>query len=230
MFKKFILLLSLCFSFAFAEVSPSAVTSAVKANPALLNTPAAQAEMAKHGVSKSDVLSKIAPTDTKTVKKVTAKKAKNDLSTKKEVKIITEKRAVNKDSVFINPLQYKQNSAILKEVKIKQSIRHSKRLTRYGINFFKNRNQKDITSMPVPSYYILSPKDMLTIWIYGTKNEKFSLPINNNGNIDIPRYGPMHVAGMKFSDAQNFIKEKLKNVYLNTDVGKSDEPNAKSYN
>jgi len=219
MFKKFILLVILCFSFALADVSQSAIISAVKANTTLLNTPAAQAEMAKRGVSKSDILSKIAPKDTSMINKITVDKTTNDLSTKKQgADVSIEKRAYNQGSVFINPLQYQQNNTILQEVKIKQSIRHSEKLTRYGINFFKNRNQKDTASLPVPSYYVLSYKDVISIWIYGAKNDNFSLKINNDGNINIPKYGPMHIAGMKFSEAQNFIKEKLKNVYQNTSI------------
>ncbi len=143
MLRKFILIASLCFSFAFAQISQDEAISAIKANPTLLNTPAAQAEMAKLGISKSKVLSKIGTTDSNTTdnnttNKTTIKKATNNLKSQKKIAdVIIEKRAYNLGSVFINPLQYKQNDIILKEVKAKQSIKYTKNLTRYGINFFQ---------------------------------------------------------------------------------------------
>jgi len=79
MFKKVIVLVSLCFSFAFAEVSQSVIVSEVKANPALLDSPAAQAEMAKRGVSKSNVLSKVASANSSVKNKHTQKEVKNDV-------------------------------------------------------------------------------------------------------------------------------------------------------
>ncbi len=224
MLRKFILIASLCFSFAFAQISQDEAISAIKANPTLLNTPAAQAEMAKLGISKSKVLSKIGTTDSNTTdnnttNKTTIKKATNNLKSQKKIAdVIIEKRAYNLGSVFINPLQYKQNDIILKEVKAKQSIKYTKNLTRYGINFFKNRNKLNTSSLPVPSYYVLSYKDVVSIWIYGAKNDNFSLEINNNGNIDIPKYGPLHVVGMQFDKAEKYIKEKLKKVYQNTNI------------
>ena len=219
MFKKVIVLVSLCFSFAFAEVSQSVIVSEVKANPALLDSPAAQAEMAKRGVSKSDVLSKVASANSSVKNKHTQKEVKNDVELQqKKAEANIKKRAYNQNSVFVNPLKYKQNEAILREIKIKQSVRDSKKLGRYGINFFKNRNKNDFAALPVPDYYVLSYKDVISIWIYGAKNKNFSLEINNNGNIDIPNYGPMHIVGMKFGEAKKFIKEKLKNLYLNSNV------------
>jgi protein involved in polysaccharide export with SLBB domain len=113
---------------------------------------------------------------------------------------------------------YKENKELLKEIQKKQSIKSDEKLERYGLNFFRNKNSLDSNSVPVPSYYILSPGDEVSIWLYGAKNDNFNLTIDNNGNINIPKLGPLHVAGKKFGDIEKYMKEKIKNAYNNTNA------------
>lgn len=221
MLKKFLLIISFLVSSTFAQISQSAAISAVQANPALLNTPEAKALMSEKGINKSEVLSKIAATKSKGEDKTTVTKAKNNLSKTNSLDLKKEKFNIKKNgnnNVFMNPLRYKGNNQILKDLRVKQSIKRTKKLSRYGINFFKNRNSLDVSSLPVPSYYILSNKDVVSIWIYGAKNENFSLKIDNKGDINIPKYGPLHIAGLQFDEVQKYIKKKLKKVYPNINI------------
>lgn len=219
MFKRLILITSLCFSFAFAQISQAQAISAIKANPSLLNTPQAQAEMSNIGISKSEVLSKLRAKDIGSKTKVTAKKANNKITlSEKVVDVKNTKKAYNKNPVYINPFQYKQNSILLQELKAEQSIKHRANLKRFGISFFKNRNNLNTSSLPTPSYYVLSYGDIISIWIYGAKNDNFLLKIDNNGDINIPKYGPLHIAGLQFGEAKNYIKKRLKKVYENANI------------
>ncbi len=237
MFKKVILFTGLFCSLLFAEVSQSQAISAIRANPALLNTPQAQAEMSKMGISKSEVLSKMNTIKDAKKDEIIVKEAKNSIDFQKDPKDIAkalkklfdqnasmnpfeQNASINpfEQNASINPLKYKENYTLLKEIKSKQSIKKRKKLTRYGLNFFRNKNSTNIESLPVPSYYVLSFGDSISIWVYGTKNENFTLKIDNNGNINLPKYGPLHVEGKQFGDIQNYIKEKLKDFYSNSDV------------
>ncbi len=225
MLKKFIVLVSLFITFLFAQLSQSQIISAIKSNPALLDTPKAKAELKKRGISKDEILSKL---ETKNIQSNNIsskdKKIKNSIYTMETNSTINNKAIVNdnnnsnSNSVFVNPLAYIPNSAFLKKLSKKQSFVKPKNLTRYGISFFKNRNNIDISSLPVPEYYILSPNDTVNIWIYGTRNDNLNLTIDNNGNINIPKYGPLHIAGLTFKEAKRYIKQKLKKVYENTEI------------
>ncbi|MFK5881895.1 MAG: SLBB domain-containing protein [Sulfurospirillum sp.] len=219
MFKKSFLFITLFSSLVLAGVSQTQVINAVKANPALLNTPQAKAEMAKRGISKSEVLSKINNTTTVNKNNTDANHAKNkvDLKDNSSQNKVVPKKLFN-SSASINPLKYKENYTLLKEIKSKQSIKKRKNLTRYGLNFFRNKNTLSTDSLPVPSYYVLGYGDGVSIWVYGTKNENFTLKIDNNGNINLPKYGPLHVVGKQFGEIEGYIKEKLKNFYSNSDV------------
>ncbi len=225
MFKKIFLISCVLISFSLAQISQSAAISAIKTNPALLNTPQAQAEMAKRGISKSEVLSKIDGQKSLKNNNIATKKIQNkiyisgdtdNIKTQKQSK--TEIINQNKNSTYINPLEYKQSKTLLQELKKEQSLKKHKILKRYGINFFRNRNSLDSSSIPVPDYYILSVGDKISIWIYGTKNENFSLDIDKNGNINIPKFGPLHITGLKFDEAKSYIQKRLKKVYQNTNI------------
>jgi len=217
MFKKIIFLISLSVSIAFAVPSQSVIINAVKANPALLDTPQAKAAMSEHGVSKETVLSKINSTDSKIDKTQTdVTKNLNDVDTVENLNHKAAKEQV--DTSSLNPLIYKSNKAILQQAQQNQTIKKEKKLQRYGLSFFKNKNSLDNNSIPVPNYYMLSPGDTVSIWTYGANNENFNLTIDNSGNINIPKFGPLHVAGKKFGEVQQYIQEKLKAAHNNTDA------------
>jgi len=215
MFKKIIFLLSLGVSIAFALPSQEELINAVKANPALLDTPQAQAKMAERGISKDAVLKKINQTDSKIEKKQIDNNI-NNVDVSENINPKTTKKPIANSS--LNPLLYQENKELLKETRKNQSIKVEENLTRYGLNFFRNKNSLDNNSIPVPSYYVLSPGDTVSIWIYGAKNENFNLTIDNKGNINIPKFGPLHVAGKKFGEIERYIQEKIKTAHSNTNA------------
>ena len=222
MFIRIVLFLSLSLSIAFSQPSQAEVISAVKSNPALLDTPQAKAQMQKMGISKSDVLTKLNSTNTKSNIKKENVKADNNINSTEEIPVIKEKslNEIKKEqsNLYINPLEYKDNSKILNDLQKKQSIRKTKQLNRYGLSFFKNKNSINNNTIPVPSYYVLSPGDTVSIWIYGVKNDNYNLKIDNRGNINIPRFGPLHVAGQTFGEIEQYIQKRIKTTHSNTDA------------
>ena len=146
-------------------ISLSAVQamSVVKANPALLNTPQAQAELAKRGLSKGDITNKLNITDTK-VGDVLTNTAINDVDVESEK---SDGVIVKAKGVYANPLAYQSNTDLLKLIKSKQNIKTNATLERFSKVFFRNKNKTDHGSLPVPDYYIVSHGDMMSIWVYG---------------------------------------------------------------
>ncbi|MEA2050768.1 MAG: SLBB domain-containing protein [Campylobacterota bacterium] len=223
MLNKILILVAIFFTqFLFsAETSQANIINAVKANPSLLNTPQAQQKMAQMGVDKSQVLNKINISNNK---KLASNFIDNDHNITNNInfednntdEIIQVQH--NKSKLSLNPLEYKNNDTLLRESLQMQANKTNKKLTRYGLDFFKNKNNIKQSSLPVPSYYIINKDDSLSIWMYGATNETLNLKVDNNGNINIPKVGPIQVVGKTYNEATIKIKSKLKNNYPNTSI------------
>lgn len=204
-----------------AEPTMSEVITQVKQNPALLDTPQAKSEMSKRGLDKGDVLSKINSTQDSQNEALTKEDSvENEVEAKDtaEAEIVDSEKDLTSDSIYTNPFEYQDNNSFLKNAKLSQSIKTDENLKRFGITFFKNKNNINLSSISVPDYYIISKSDVLSIWIYGTKNEQHSLQVDNNGNINIPNIGPLSVVGKEFSNVKALIKKRLGTSYPNTSI------------
>ena len=85
-----------------------------------------------------------------------------------------------------------------------------KKLTRYSKIFYANRNIIDTGSLPTPDDYIVSSGDVLDIYIYGDRSEKYTLPVSNDGTINVEYMGPISVGGMKFAEMKEHLTRELK--------------------
>ena len=196
-------------------INTSQAISMVKANPALLNTPQAQAELAKRGLTAGDVMGRIGATD-----------AKADISSVDiAVNNIEESNATELNDtltkvtgIYNNPLAYKSNTDLLKTIKAKQSIEKDVKLERFSEVFFRNKNTQDHSSLPVPDYYVVSNGDVMSIWVYGVTEETFEASVDSYGNINIPIVGPINVAGLSFKNAKDLIVSKLTTAYSNSSI------------
>ena len=202
------------FSSQTIALSADQAMSMVKANPALLNTPQAQAELAKRGLSKGDITNKLNSTDNKS-EGVLVNTAINNVDVELEK---LEGLAIKAKDTYANPLSYQSNIDLLRSIKSKQSIKTNTTLERFSKVFFRNKNKTDHGSLPVPDYYVVSHGDMMNIWVYGVTEESFEAEVDSYGNINIPIVGPIGVAGLSFKDAKNLIVAKLVTAYMNASI------------
>ena len=209
-----VVLVGFIFSSAMAITTSQAI-SMVKANPALLNTPQAQAELTKRGLTKGDVMSKIGVANTKTDTSEIGV-AENNV----DISITTDAggEITNTRNIYTNPLAYKSNTDLLKVIKAKQNIETNVKLERFSKIFFKNKNTLDYGSLPVPDYYVVSHGDVMNVWVYGVTEETFEASVDSYGNINIPIVGPIGVAGLSFKDAKDLIISKLTTAYANSSI------------
>ncbi|NQU73525.1 MAG: SLBB domain-containing protein, partial [Candidatus Omnitrophica bacterium] len=77
------------------------------------------------------------------------------------------------------------------------------------------------TEIPVISDYVLGPGDTLKVTIWGQAQEIFSVVIDPEGKILLPKAGPMYLWGLKFSEAEERIKKSLLKTYANIQVSVS---------
>lgn len=69
--------------------------------------------------------------------------------------------------------------------------------------------------------YILGPGDVLRISIWGQIQDVFFVTIDSEGIILLPKVGPLYLWGLKFSEAENLIKENLLKAYTNIQMNVS---------
>ena len=100
--------------------------------------------------------------------------------------------------------------------KINPQLIQKKELKRYGSLFFNNKNKINPYSLPTPENYRLTYDDKISVTIYGASNDNFSLRVDNNGEILIPKVGKKKIIGLSFEEAKTMIKEEIKIAYPNT--------------
>lgn len=72
-----------------------------------------------------------------------------------------------------------------------------------------------VSDVPVPSEYVLGPGDTVRIQMYGKESQDYSLTVNRQGDIEIPKLGPYSVAGQTFAT----VREELSNDISNRIIG-----------
>jgi len=62
----------------------------------------------------------------------------------------------------------------------------------------------------VPNDYRLGTGDEVKISFYGKENSDYSLEIGRNGEIQLPKIGPLVLAGLQFEDARDLIQQQVR--------------------
>jgi protein involved in polysaccharide export with SLBB domain len=93
-------------------------------------------------------------------------------------------------------------------------------LKQFGYDFFKNTLllTSAIDAMPVTTDYQLGPGDVLNLNVWGAVNLRQELNVGRNGELTIPKVGPVRVWGLTFDKAQAAVKEALSRSYRNFDM------------
>jgi protein involved in polysaccharide export with SLBB domain len=75
-----------------------------------------------------------------------------------------------------------------------------------------------VDQIPVPSNYVVGPGDELQIQIYGQINQSGRYIVDRSGSIAVPEVGPVHVAGLQYSQLTQALKDQLSRIYRNFDL------------
>jgi len=194
----------------FATPSIDELKAAVEKNPALLNSPQAEALMKEKGLSKADIEAKL-KSDNLTKNVISEKTIDNKIDI---LDTDEENMSVNvekfKENIRLNPFAYKSSESLIKELNKKQQLLTEKKLKRYSERFYANKNMIDSSSLPTPDNYTISTGDVLSILIYGDRNENYELEVRNDGTIEIQYMGPVRVGGKSFKEVKEYLVSKLK--------------------
>jgi len=87
----------------------------------------------------------------------------------------------------------------------------------YGENLFQTvpSTFAPVPTAPVPPDYVIGPGDELRIRIWGQINTQNNVRVDRTGDIYIPQVGPVHVAGLPFSDLEAHLRQAVGRVYKN---------------
>lgn len=84
-------------------------------------------------------------------------------------------------------------------------------LERFGYDLFAGEPSTfaPATNIPVPTDYVLGPGDELQLTLFGKENQTYLLPVDRNGDIQIPELGPVNVSGRSFDDVRGELKSRV---------------------
>jgi protein involved in polysaccharide export with SLBB domain len=75
-----------------------------------------------------------------------------------------------------------------------------------------------VDDLPVTPDYTLGPGDEIHIQVFGQVNLDATYGVDRTGSIFIPQVGTFHVAGLRFSQLNDFLRTQLGRVYRNFDL------------
>ena len=88
------------------------------------------------------------------------------------------------------------------------------KLEQFGYDFFYD-NYLSSNDMAIPEGYQLQKGDHFTLFIYGKKEQVLELVIDKEGDVFIPKIGPIVVTGLSISEAKDKITSRLRRKYVN---------------
>lgn len=93
-------------------------------------------------------------------------------------------------------------------------------LKRFGLELFDREISTfaPVDDMPPPDGYRVGPGDNLSIYMYGNEEADLALVVNREGQLVLPRLGPLAVAGLTFKEAKNLISARVASQLVGTEV------------
>ncbi len=188
-------------------------------NPSLLNTPQAKQAIKQHKGEGTliDAAQKSEPIADNVIESDGKETSENETSDEDSKKIL-QKHIDTYGTLRLNPQRYLSNDEELMRIKSVHKGRSRKKLQRFSKEFFRNKNKISKKNVNVPSSYIINRGDTVRFWVYGATNQKHTLKVNNQGNINIPEIGPVKVAGEKYDEVKELLTNYLSSSYKNSEV------------
>lgn len=90
----------------------------------------------------------------------------------------------------------------------------------FGRDIFNNKSLtfEPVMNISTPQNYVLGPGDQLIIDVYGDTQRSESLTVSPDGDVTVPDYGPVHVAGLTVAAAQSRVRSHLGTYYESSDI------------
>ncbi len=73
-------------------------------------------------------------------------------------------------------------------------------------------------NLPVPPSYLISAGDEIRLRIYGKENEDYTLVVDRDGTVTVPKLGPFEVASMSLAEVKSFLSEQIEKQLIGAKV------------
>ena len=120
-----------------------------------------------------------------------------------------------------------QEEADIRYAEIQQNINQhvdgevgEAKLKVFGRDIFNNKLLSFEPNMNIatPQNFVLGPGDQVIVDIYGASQKSEQLTVSPDGDITVPGYGPIHVAGLTVAGAQGKIRSTLGSRYASSSL------------
>ena len=120
-----------------------------------------------------------------------------------------------------------QEEADIRYAEIQQNINQhvdgevgEAKLKVFGRDIFNNKLLSFEPNMNIatPQNFVLGPGDRVIVDIYGASQKSEQLTVSPDGDITVPGYGPIHVAGLTVAGAQGKIRSTLGSRYASSSL------------
>ena len=90
----------------------------------------------------------------------------------------------------------------------------------YGVSLFNKvpSTFSPLDMSPVPLDYIVGPSDELRVRVWGQVSFQVNVRVDRSGEIFLPQVGPVHVAGLPFSQLSSHLRDAIGRVFHNFDL------------
>jgi len=94
------------------------------------------------------------------------------------------------------------------------------RIRQFGFGLFGEAPSTfaPVDTAPVGPDYMLGPGDELRISLWGKLNAELAAQIDREGNIHLPQIGVLHLSGLTFAEAREFLAKEFSRHYLPSEV------------
>ncbi len=88
----------------------------------------------------------------------------------------------------------------------------------HGAGLFEGKRFSSMANVPVPSAYVVGPGDEVDLKVWGTIDMALRLTVDRNGQIMIPKIGPVTIAGTRADQLDKVLIKSVGYVYKNFEL------------
>ena len=95
-----------------------------------------------------------------------------------------------------------------------------KELKRFGLDLFDQvvSTFAPVDDMPAPDGYRVGPGDTINVYLYGNEEVDVALAVSRDGQLILPRLGPISVTGLTFEEVRELIIAKVSAQLVGTEA------------
>ena len=99
----------------------------------------------------------------------------------------------------------------------KRAAEYGISVKQFGYSFFYRPPETflPVQAVPVGPDYLIGPGDTVKILIWGSVQGEYSLTVDNNGQIAIPKVGAVHVSGLTYRQLREVMDREFARLYNN---------------